>query len=91
MASILCARSQSEHVMHVQIRSSKDVCCEADHHIPVPLSFGLCSTIDPLKSHASCFNNGTPFYVAPEIALTGKVTRSSDVYSFGIMLVELYR
>lgn len=45
--------------------------------------FGLCTTMDPGKTHISGFTNGTPFYMAPEIALSRKGTPSSDVYSFG--------
>ena len=42
-------------------------------------------------SHVSAFVNGTPFYSAPEIALTGRVTQASDAYSYGVIMVELYK
>ncbi|GAX73135.1 hypothetical protein CEUSTIGMA_g588.t1 [Chlamydomonas eustigma] len=53
--------------------------------------FGLAKTLDPKKGYVSCFNNGTPYYVAPEVSKTGKLTQASDVYSFGVMMVEIYR
>ena len=56
-----------------------------------PSSFGLSHSVDPLKSHVSGYHLGTPFYAAPEIALTGKVTKSSDVFSFGILMAEIYK
>ena len=63
-----------------------------DYVAPLPCSFGLSSAIDPSKTHVSCIHNGTPYYVAPEISGgSGRVTKSSDVYSFGIMMVEVYR
>ena len=32
-----------------------------------------------------------PFYMAPELAATGKATKASDVYSFGVLMWEVYR
>eukprot|EP00798_Chlamydomonas_sp_ICE-L_P005356 gene5356-5573_t len=53
--------------------------------------FGLSTTIDPGQSHISNFENGTPFYCAPEIGTIRTATRSSDAYSFGVLMVEMYR
>ena len=30
-------------------------------------------------------------HTAPEIVLTGRMTKASDVFSFGMLVVELYR
>ena len=32
---------------------------------------------------------GTYGYCAPEYAMTGKLTKTSDIYSFGVVLLEL--
>ena len=54
-------------------------------------SFGLCCTLEPAKTHISNGNKGTPFYAAPEISLISQATKSSDVFSFGVMMIEMYR
>ncbi|GAX73206.1 hypothetical protein CEUSTIGMA_g659.t1 [Chlamydomonas eustigma] len=53
--------------------------------------FGLCTTIEPGKTHISNVTIGTPFYVAPEVVSNGMLTKTSDVYSFGVLMWELYR
>jgi len=42
------------------------------------------------NSHVSGVKHGTPLYIAPEILRTGTASRGADVYSFGVMLWELY-
>lgn len=41
------------------------------------------------KSHVSTRVMGTHGYCAPEYAETGKLTKMSDIYSFGVVLLEL--
>ena len=41
-------------------------------------------------SHISGVRHGTPLYIAPEIISNGKASKSADVYSFGVILWELY-
>ncbi|XP_057982622.1 serine/threonine-protein kinase PBS1 isoform X2 [Malania oleifera] len=41
------------------------------------------------NSHVSTRVMGTHGYCAPEYALTGKLTMKSDIYSFGVVLLEL--
>ena len=41
------------------------------------------------KTHISTRVMGTNGYIAPEYAMTGKLTLRSDVYSFGVLLLEI--
>ncbi|KAG8055132.1 hypothetical protein GUJ93_ZPchr0001g29550 [Zizania palustris] len=52
--------------------------------------FGL-AKLGPVgdKSHVSTRVMGTYGYCAPEYAMTGKLTKTSDIYSFGVVLLEL--
>ncbi|KAK3133151.1 hypothetical protein QOZ80_6AG0533020 [Eleusine coracana subsp. coracana] len=52
--------------------------------------FGLSKTyITDTQTHISATAAGTPGYIDPEYFLTGRLTESSDVYSFGIVLLEV--
>ncbi|KAK9164715.1 hypothetical protein Syun_005617 [Stephania yunnanensis] len=52
--------------------------------------FGL-AKLGPVgdKTHVSTRVMGTYGYCAPEYAMSGKLTLKSDIYSFGVMLMEL--
>ncbi|XP_054800774.1 putative serine/threonine-protein kinase [Prosopis cineraria] len=51
--------------------------------------FGLAKLLRDDKSYVSTQVAGTLGYLAPEYASSGKVTRKSDVYSYGVLVLEI--
>ncbi|GFR46231.1 hypothetical protein Agub_g7776, partial [Astrephomene gubernaculifera] len=52
--------------------------------------FGLSLPLPEGATHASQRFQGTPAYMAPEVALVGHMSPRADVWSFGLLLLELY-
>ena len=51
--------------------------------------FGLAKLSNDTHTHVSTRIMGTFGYLAPEYASSGKLTDRSDVFSFGVVLLEL--
>ncbi|GFH07633.1 protein kinase domain-containing protein, partial [Haematococcus lacustris] len=51
--------------------------------------FGLSSRLHPDQSHISNVRHGTFLYMAPELLRSGRASKASDVFSFGITAWEL--
>lgn len=52
--------------------------------------FGLSVKIKRGEQHVSGIQHGTEGYVAPEVLQTRRMVKASDVYSFGILMWELW-
>lgn len=74
-------------IIHRDIKSANillDNCFEAQ-----VADFGLAKLSNDTNTHVSTRVMGTFGYMAPEYASSGKLTDRSDVFSFGVVLLEL--
>ncbi|CAN1137538.1 Serine/threonine-protein kinase PBS1 [Linum perenne] len=83
-----CLHSASPPVIYRDLKAS-NILLDKDYH-PKLSDFGL-AKFGPVgdSSHVSTRVMGTYGYCAPEYANTGRLTMKTDIYSYGVLLLEL--
>ncbi|KAL2546626.1 LRR receptor-like serine/threonine-protein kinase RPK2 [Forsythia ovata] len=75
------------HILHRDIKPS-NILLDNDYNAYLS-DFGLSKILSTTETHATTRVAGTYGYIAPEYALTGRVSNKADVYSYGVVLLEL--
>ncbi|GJP72859.1 hypothetical protein CLOP_g3624 [Closterium sp. NIES-67] len=75
------------HIIHKDLKAS-NILLDAQYEVKLS-DYGAAKLAGDAAIPTISGSAGTYGYLAPEYALTGKLTEKSDVYSFGVILLEL--
>ncbi|KAJ1281294.1 hypothetical protein BS78_04G295600 [Paspalum vaginatum] len=77
----------SPRIIHRDVKS-KNILLDKDYEAHLT-DFGIAKSLCVSKTHTSTYVMGTIGYIDPEYARTSRLNEKSDVYSYGIILLEL--
>ena len=91
----------SQNIVHGDLKALNVLLCSSSRQLPFNASnlptavakvsdFGMSARLTSEETHISNVHSGTVTHMAPEILLAGKLSKSADVYAFGILLYEMF-
>uniref|UniRef100_A0A803KMI2 Non-specific serine/threonine protein kinase n=1 Tax=Chenopodium quinoa TaxID=63459 RepID=A0A803KMI2_CHEQI len=76
-----------QNVIHFDIKP-QNILLDKDFNIKIS-DFGLAKMVDRDQSHVMTMVRGTPGYMAPELVTGSAISVKVDVYSFGVLVLEI--
>uniref|UniRef100_A0A803L3Z6 Receptor-like serine/threonine-protein kinase n=1 Tax=Chenopodium quinoa TaxID=63459 RepID=A0A803L3Z6_CHEQI len=77
----------NQNVIHFDIKP-QNILLDKDFNIKIS-DFGLAKMVDRDQSHVMTMVRGTPGYMAPELVTGRAISVKVDVYSFGVLVLEI--
>lgn len=77
----------SRKIIHRDVKAA-NVLLNAEYEAVVG-DFGLAKLVDTRNTHVTTMVRGTMGHIAPEYLSTGKSSEKTDVFGYGVMLLEL--
>ncbi|KAJ4726477.1 Receptor-like kinase [Melia azedarach] len=75
------------NIIHFDIKP-QNILLDEDFNVKIS-DFGLARLIDHDQTHVSTMPKGTPGYMAPELIRGRNITAKIDIYSFGVVILEI--
>eukprot|EP00951_Prasinocladus_malaysianus_P022746 scaffold191589_cov45-Prasinocladus_malaysianus.AAC.2 len=79
----------SMQIVHGDLKAHNILVTGADGLSAKVADFGLSVRMEQEQTHVSGVHAGTLTHMAPEILMSGRLSKAADVYAFGIIMFEL--